>query len=116
MTTAIASFDASDQTAVEAAFQVAAAAQAVDLPDFPPLPRQQFVGGLRHPMPGRASLAALASRDGTPVGHLVLYLPQVDNTDNASVELVVHPAHRRQGVGRALFDHAVRVTLSLIHI
>jgi GNAT superfamily N-acetyltransferase len=109
MSIVIAPYDESDQAAIDAAFQVAAAAQAVDLPDFPQLSRQQFEGGIRYPMPGRALRLALATLDDVPVGHLLVYLPQVENTDNASLDLVVHPAHRRRGVGRALYEHAVRV-------
>ncbi|WP_091452542.1 GNAT family N-acetyltransferase [Micromonospora inyonensis] len=109
MSIVIASFDESDQAAIDAAFQVAAAAQAVDLPDFPELSRQQFEGGIRHPMPGKTHLTALATLDDVPVGYLNLYLSHVENVDNAGVDLVVHPAHRRRGVGRALYQHAVRV-------
>ncbi|MFE0592735.1 GNAT family N-acetyltransferase [Micromonospora echinospora] len=108
MSIVIASFDESDQAAIDAAFQVAAAAQAVDLPDFPQLSRRQFEGAIRHPMPSRSILMALATLDDVPVGHLMLHLPQAENVDNASLDLAVHPAYRRRGIGRALYGHAVR--------
>ncbi|MEU4566475.1 GNAT family N-acetyltransferase [Micromonospora sp. NPDC023956] len=109
MSIVIASFDDSEQAAIDAAFRVAAAGQAVDLPDMPALSRQVFESALRHPMPGRSLRMALATLDDVPVGYFVLYLPQWENVDNASLELVVHPAYRRRGVGRALYEHAVRV-------
>ncbi|WP_309139992.1 GNAT family N-acetyltransferase [Micromonospora sp. 4G55] len=52
---------------------------------------------------------ALARLDGVPAGWLRLELPQLDNTDNAVAELVVHPAYRRRSVGRALHQHGVRL-------
>jgi GNAT superfamily N-acetyltransferase len=36
-------------------------------------------------------------------------LPLLDNLDNAYVQLLVHPAHRRCGVGRALYARGVEV-------
>ncbi|SCL40268.1 Acetyltransferase (GNAT) family protein [Micromonospora pallida] len=108
MSIVISPHESSDQAALEAGFQVVAAARAVDLPDFPRLSRQQFEGGIRYPMPGRKLLMALATIDDVPVGHVVIHLPQVENVHNASLDLVVHPDHRRRGVGRALYAHAVR--------
>ncbi|BCL14268.1 GNAT family N-acetyltransferase [Micromonospora sagamiensis] len=109
MSIVIASFDESDQAAIDAAFQVAAAAQAVDLPDVPSPSHQVFESALRHPMPGRSLRMALATLDDVPVGYLVLHLPQFENIENASLDLVVRPDRRRRGVGRALYEHAVRV-------
>ncbi|MGZ4611549.1 MAG: GNAT family N-acetyltransferase, partial [Actinomycetes bacterium] len=43
---------------------------------------------------------------GTAVGASRLHLPQLDNTDNAELLLVVHPAYRRRGAGRTLLAHA----------
>ncbi|MEH0828257.1 MULTISPECIES: GNAT family N-acetyltransferase [unclassified Micromonospora] len=98
-----------DQTAVDAAYRIGAAANDADVPDFPPYCRRRFEAMVRHPMPGIVACWALARLDGVPVGWLRLELPQLDNTDNALAELVVHPAHRRRGVGRALHEHGVRL-------
>lgn len=109
MSILIASFDESDQAAIDAAFEVATAAQAADTPDIPARSRPQFEALVRHPMPGRSHLYALATLDGVAAGYLDLRLSYPDNPENASAELVVHPAYRRRGVGRALHEHALRL-------
>ncbi|MGH3384855.1 MAG: GNAT family N-acetyltransferase [Nocardioidaceae bacterium] len=55
----------------------------------------------------RAS-AVVASRRGQVVGALNLELPLRDNTHLLEVHVGVLPEHRRRGVGRALFDHALQ--------
>ncbi|WP_341717858.1 GNAT family N-acetyltransferase [Micromonospora sp. FIMYZ51] len=100
---------AADEAAIEQAYQVGAAQVAADMPDFPPFCRRRFMTLLRQPMPGNEPIHLLARVDGEPAGLLMLDLPQLDNTDNASAELVVHPAYRRRGVGRALYEHGVAV-------
>ncbi|MDO3703829.1 GNAT family N-acetyltransferase [Micromonospora sp. C28SCA-DRY-2] len=109
MSITIAPIEATDQAAIDAAYQVGAAANDADLPDFPPFCRRRFEASVRHPMPGTAALWALARLDGVPAGYLALDLPQLDNTDNATADLIVHPAYRRRGVGRALHEHGVRL-------
>lgn len=105
----IAPFDAGDPAAVDEAYRIGAAAERADVPDFPPFCRQRFTAAARHPMPGNQRLWALARLDGVPAGYLALDLPQLDNTDNSDAELVVHPAYRRRGVGRALHEHGLRL-------
>ncbi|TDC26639.1 N-acetyltransferase [Micromonospora sp. 15K316] len=111
MSITIAPFDATDPAAIEAAYRVGAAANDADVPDYPPFCRRRFEAMLRHPFPGTATLWALARLDGVPAGYLALDLPQLDNTENATVELTVHPAYRRHGVGRALHEHCLRLLL-----
>jgi GNAT superfamily N-acetyltransferase len=108
MDIAVTALDVADETAVERAYEIEAAAVAADIPDFPPVCHQQFVGALHHPWPGNRSHHALASIDGTPAGHVKIDLPELDNTDNASTDLSVHPDHRRRGVGRALHEYVLR--------
>src|SRR6476661_9501615 len=43
---------------------------------------------------------------GTVVGAAGLVMPQHDNLSQALVLVVVHPDHRRRGVGTVLLDHA----------
>ncbi|MER7166535.1 GNAT family N-acetyltransferase [Micromonospora sp. NPDC000207] len=107
MAITISPFDADDPAAIEAAYRIGAAAERVDVPDLPPLCWQSFEGTVRHPMPGRRQLWALARLDGEPAGYLSVELHELDNLDLATSELVVDPAYRRRGVGRALHGHAL---------
>ncbi|MBQ0904086.1 GNAT family N-acetyltransferase [Micromonospora sp. U21] len=109
MTITIASFDGADRAAVDEAYRIGAAANDADLPDFPPFCRRRFDAFFHTPMPGPDTLWALARLDGVPAGYLQLELPQLDNTDNATAELMVHPELRRRGLGRALHEYGVRL-------
>ncbi|MEU1685961.1 GNAT family N-acetyltransferase [Micromonospora sp. NPDC005707] len=101
--------DPADQATLDAVHRMAVAAQAVDEPDLPPLCRRRFEAPLRHPMPGVDTHWWVARLDGVPAGWARLYLHTLDNTENASVELMVDPAYRRRGVGRALHEHGLRL-------
>jgi GNAT superfamily N-acetyltransferase len=46
------------------------------------------------------------STPGSVVGWYRLGLPDLENLDNAGLMIVIHPRHRRQGLGRALLGHA----------
>ncbi|WP_432900980.1 GNAT family N-acetyltransferase [Micromonospora matsumotoense] len=102
----IAALDPTDQPTLDAAYRIAATAEAMDAPDLPPLCRRRFEAPLRHPMPGIDTRWSVAHLDGVPVGWVRINLHLWENTENASIELVVDPAYRRRGVGRALFAHA----------
>lgn len=105
--------DPADATAAEQAYQIVAACTATDRPDFPPACRRRFLGRLAHPWPGHDRRPALAYAAGVPAGYLEIELPCLDNVENATVEISVHPAHRRRGVGRALHEYAVRLLRGL---
>lgn len=109
MSITIAPFDGADRTSVDEAYRIGAATNDADLPDFPPSCRRRFDAMFHTPMPGTLSLWALARLDGVPAGYLQLDLPQLDNTDNATAEVLVHPELRRRGVGRALHEYGVRL-------
>lgn len=98
-----------DRAAVDAAYRIGAAVEAADLPDLPAYCRRRFEAPLHHEMPGIVTRWLLAGLDGAPAGWLRLHLHTLDNTENASAELRVHPAYRRRGVGRALLGHGVRL-------
>ncbi|WFE32417.1 GNAT family N-acetyltransferase [Micromonospora sp. WMMD975] len=101
--------DPADRPTLDAAYRIAEAARAVDEPDLPPTCRRRFEALLRHPMPGIDGRWAVARLDGVPLGWLRLHLHTLENTENASVELVVDPAHRRRGIGRVLHEHGMRL-------
>jgi GNAT superfamily N-acetyltransferase len=113
MDIAVTPMDPADDKAVEQAYQIVEAVLAADVPDFPPVGRQRFLAELRHPWPGTAFERALATVDGEGVGFVVIEMPQLDNLDNAEVDLSVHPEHRRRGVGRALYEYAQDVIQSV---
>ncbi|KXK62245.1 GCN5 family acetyltransferase [Micromonospora rosaria] len=100
---------ADDPAAIDEAYRIAVAAVAADIPDFPPLCPKRFTGNIRHPLPARVPIWALARLDGVPAGYLALDLYLIDNTDGSGLDLMVHPAYRRRGVGRALHEYAVRL-------
>ncbi|MFI6760518.1 GNAT family N-acetyltransferase [Micromonospora sp. NPDC050417] len=110
---AVTPLDVADDLAVEQAYAIRSAVIAADLPDFPPLCHQRFLGQLRHPMPGEEDRYVLAHLDGRPVGYLCIELPQLENTENASIDIEVLPEYRRRGVGRALFDYSLRTLREL---
>ncbi|MET7422231.1 GNAT family N-acetyltransferase [Dactylosporangium sp. NPDC005555] len=103
----IVELDADDPAQVDAAFTLGNAAILADLPDFPPNCRYEHDVRVRVPLPGAQRHTFLAYRGAEPVGVAVLDLPDHDNLDKALLDVLVPKQHRRQGVGRALFRHAV---------
>jgi GNAT superfamily N-acetyltransferase len=108
MNIAVAPLDPADETAAGQAYDINAAQHAADVPDMP-VCRVSFLAGLTHPWPGNRADRFLAYLGDTPVGYLQVDLPTLDNTENAELDLLVHPAYRRRGVGRALYEQAVAV-------
>jgi GNAT superfamily N-acetyltransferase len=107
MSVHITGFDRADDPAAVAAHEVVAAACAQDLPDFPPYSRAYHLGRLTHPWPDTGHEHSVARLGDEVAGTLSLSFPEADNLHLAEVELTVHPAYRRRGVGRALHAHAV---------
>jgi GNAT superfamily N-acetyltransferase len=99
---------AGDPTATQACFEVAAAVTAADDPLGPPGSSRWFRGWLEQAVEPMEMWFAPGETPGSARGWYHLDLPDLENTDRAGVNLVVHPAFRRQGVGRALLEHAVR--------
>jgi GNAT superfamily N-acetyltransferase len=99
--------DPDDTEALAAQHAVLSAARIQDIPDFPPVCPVRLAGMLRHPDKATEVLAFLGYRDGVPVGALTVWLSLRDNLGTARVEIQVHPAWRRRGVGRALYAVAV---------
>lgn len=67
------------------------------------------VSSLRNPGGSYRRLLLLARDSGAPVGAAFLGLHLEDNAHLADLEIDVHPASRRRGVGRALHDRALEI-------
>lgn len=102
---AISVVDPSDDRVIDEIIEVLAASNAVETPDLPPPCRQHLVGTLRFPRKAFEQKAFIARDGATLTGYLQVFLPRSDNPENSDLELTVHPAYRRRGVGRALLGH-----------
>jgi GNAT superfamily N-acetyltransferase len=85
------------------------AAHAADHPDRPPVCSVAFPVDLRHPWPGADVRHRVVRDDGRIVAHLKVRMPTRDNLHLAGVEIVVHPEHRRRGIGSALMEAALAI-------
>lgn len=84
------------------------AARVVDRPHEPPMTTDHMRARLRHGWDGEPpSVAAARNGDARVVGLLELWLPEWDNRHLGYVEVVVDPALRRRGLGRALLEAAL---------
>lgn len=111
--------DLSDDAACMAVYRVVVASRRVGRPWFDPASSAAVISEIRAVHPGerneqwviRAPAESLGPADAASgqaiVGVGVLWLPEDDNTDKAWLEVDVHPAARRRGVGRALAEHLV---------
>jgi GNAT superfamily N-acetyltransferase len=100
-------WDGTDPATVRACHEVAIAAIAADDPFGPPLTLRRLSGWLKHP---EHPIELWVTEDGATAGRIAgwyqLRLPDRENLDRAGVNLFVHPASRRGGLGRALLRHA----------
>ncbi|MCA1672959.1 MAG: GNAT family N-acetyltransferase, partial [Actinobacteria bacterium] len=100
---------ACDETAIRQWHELRCAVAHADHPDDPPPCWINDLGRFRHPWPGQDETVWLArlggvAADSTVIGGYLLGLPSLDNLHNAVADLLVAPAHRRRGIGRALLD------------
>src|SRR5579863_5833670 len=104
--------DLTDAQSIGACDEVSLAAQEADCPEEPRLTGSPFRGWLTvgwDGQPREVWLAAGRAGDGTrrPVlGWYRLGLPERENQDRSNLDLFVHPAERRRGLGTALLRHA----------
>lgn len=100
--------DLADADTICACFQVFLAAQQVDEPDGPWFTERPFQGWLTVGWGGdpREVWVAPSPEEGSVMGWYRLEMPDLENLDQADLVLVVHPAWRRHGLGRALLEHA----------
>ena len=92
--------------------EIWAAGQRVDRPDESPRPAADHVAlGRQLVGPGgsRNGTHRAAVVDGGVVGALRLLLPMKDNPTVAIVDVAVHPASRRRGIGTTLLAEGVRL-------
>ena len=95
-----------DMGKIRACFEVSLAAERVDEPAGPWFTERPFTGWLTVGWDGNPREAWLATDQGSAVGWYRLELPVRENADQAHLNIVVHPAGRRRGLGRALLQHA----------
>jgi GNAT superfamily N-acetyltransferase len=100
--------DLTDADTIRACFQAFLAAQQADEPDGPWFTERPFRGWLTVGWGGdpREVWVVPGPAEGTVAGWYQLVLPDLENLDQADLMLVVHPAQRRHGLGRALLEHA----------
>jgi GNAT superfamily N-acetyltransferase len=90
------------------AFQdVTDAVWVADVPDLPPSPFEELLAAARSPRASVREERYLVEDEATPVAVARASFPLLDNTEQCLVLVAVHPAHRRRGHGRALFDFLV---------
>jgi GNAT superfamily N-acetyltransferase len=98
--------DPSDPRKARECHEVYLAAQRVDEPGGPWFTDRAFGGWLAVGGYGSPRELWLATEDASVTGWYELVLPDRENHDRASLDLTVHPAARRRGLGLALLRHA----------
>jgi GNAT superfamily N-acetyltransferase len=101
--------DPEDFSTVQAMSDVDQAVLAVDDPSSPYWPPRVFQARLRLSPPQGEPSEAWCLPDDSPGGvggWYWLKLPDMENRDRGFLELIVHPAARRRGLGTALLRHA----------
>ena len=102
-------WDTVDRDTVSACYEVFLAAHLADEPFDPPRSAGLFRTRLMEgpdKNPGELWVVPGADTGGSAVAYYWLGLPDLENRDRADLALVVHPAARRRGIGRALLRHA----------
>jgi GNAT superfamily N-acetyltransferase len=100
--------DLADMERVRACHRVYMAAHRTDTPEGPWLSERAFGGWLTVGWAGDPrEVWVVPDQAGSSVaGWYRLELPDRENTDRAELDLIVHPAARRHGIGRFLLRHA----------
>lgn len=98
--------DLADTKRVRECFEVYLAAVRIDEPGGPWFSQTPFGAWMAVSWSGERREAWLATDRGSVVGWYRLEMPVRENLDQADLDLVVHPAERRRGLGLALLRHA----------
>lgn len=106
MPTEIQQIDPHDEPALRAWYDVEAASVRHGGPHALHRTFAAFANPVREPSPYRQVVLLAAVEEGATVGVAELATTSPDNTHLATLEVHVHPDHRRRGIGRALHDHA----------
>ena len=99
--------DLDDPAAVDSWLDCAIAGWRHDQPDEAKPSRERFVHRVRDPGPGREPALFFAWRDGRVAGFVRTEITTIDNLHTAQLSGQVRPELRRQGIGRALWAHAL---------
>jgi GNAT superfamily N-acetyltransferase len=101
--------DPADTDTIRRCFTTFAATQRADEPDGPFLTERPFRGWLTVGWGGdpRETWLIRGPGEDTVAGWYKLELPDLENLDQAELTLIVDPAQRRRGLGRALLEHAI---------
>jgi GNAT superfamily N-acetyltransferase len=103
----VAAFESSDESAARQAHAVTKASHDHEVPDIPFEPLEFYLETVRRGHPAFRHIRALATLDGEPAGVVEMAMPILDNLQQLNIDLNVHPALRRRGVGRALLDFVI---------
>jgi GNAT superfamily N-acetyltransferase len=100
--------DLADADTIRGCFEVFLAAQQMDEPEGPWFTERPFRGWLTVGWGGdpQEVWVVPGPAEGPVAGWYRLELPDLENRDQAGLDLMVHPAQRRRGLGRALLRHA----------
>ncbi|GIG69679.1 GNAT family N-acetyltransferase [Phytomonospora endophytica] len=99
--------DLDDATVVGEWFALRERSFALDLPDDPAPDRDDVITSITHPRPGLVPEEWVALLDGHVVASMRLGFHTIENRHIAQVGGCVDPGHRRRGIGRALWNHAL---------
>lgn len=98
--------DPADAGRIRECYEVSLAAGRIDEPDGPWFTPRLFGVSLVHGFSGEPAEVWLATTGGSVAGWYRLEMPTREDLDQAGLDLVVHPAGRRRGLGLALLRHA----------
>ncbi|MFB9239553.1 GNAT family N-acetyltransferase [Plantactinospora siamensis] len=98
--------DPADSEAMSRWYDLMVAVTRHDLPDLPVPGRRDHDARFRHPWPASTEEALLAWDGDRVVGATSYLLPQAANLSTAQLDLMVHPQHRRRGIGTRLLEEA----------
>src|SRR5215469_5909479 len=104
----VVAWDAADEVATETCYGVTRAVRLADDPLGPPMSQRATRAMLMSAGEPAQTWFVPGDDGGCALGLCQLRLPRTENRDRAHLYFVVHPEHRRRGIGLALLRHAAR--------